>query len=160
MAIQVGEKLPSVNLRFMEGGEVKTISSEELFAGKKSLMFALPGAFTATCSAKHLPGYVAHSDEFSSRGIDQIICLSVNDANVMEAWGNQHGAEGKVLMVADGNAEFTLAVGLEVDLKVAGMGLRSQRYAMIVNDGIVELLNLEAPREYKVSDADTLLASL
>ncbi len=160
MAIEVGEKLPSVDLRFMEGGEVRTINSDELFAGKKTLMFALPGAFTATCSAKHLPGYVTHAKEFNNRGVDQIICLSVNDANVMDAWGSQHGADGKVMMIADGNADFTLALGLEVDLKVAGMGLRSQRYAMIVNDGVVKLLNLEAPREYKVSDADTLLASL
>ena len=160
MAIQVGEKLPSVNLRYMANGEVQTVNSEQLFGGKKSLLFALPGAFTATCSAKHLPGYVNHAEALGSRGIDQIICLSVNDANVMDAWGSQHGAGDKVMMLADGNAEFTAALGLELDLSAVGMGIRSQRYAMIVNDGVVELLNIEGPREYKVSDADTLLGSL
>jgi peroxiredoxin len=139
---------------------VETINSDDLFAGKKVVLFALPGAFTPTCSAAHLPGYVVSSDDILARGVDSIVCLSVNDAFVMDAWGKQHNADDRVMMLADGSGHFTRALGLELDLDAAGMGIRSQRYAMIVNDGVVEVLNVEAPKEFAVSDAKTILASL
>ncbi len=160
MAIRVGDKLPSVTLQIMTEDGVKNINSDDLFAGKKVVLFALPGAFTPTCSAAHLPGYVVQSDALNAKGVDQIVCLSVNDAFVMDAWGKQNNVEDRVLMVADGSAKFTRAVGLELDREETGMGIRSQRYAMVVNDGVVELLNVEAPKEFKVSDAETILASL
>jgi len=160
MAIQVGDKLPSVTLQVMTADGVQNINSDDLFAGKKVVLFALPGAYTPTCSAAHLPGYVVHSDALNAKGVDQIICLSVNDAFVMSAWGKEHNAEDRVMMVADGSAKFTRATGLDLDLEEAGMGIRSKRYAMVVNDGVVELLNVEAPKEFKVSDAETILASL
>jgi len=160
MTIQVGDKIPSVDLQYMGADGVETINSDELFAGKKVVLFALPGAFTPTCSASHLPGYVVSSDDIFARGVDRIICLSVNDAFVMDAWGKQHNADDRVMMLADGSGHLTRALGLELDLDAAGMGTRSQRYAMIVNDGVVELLNVEAPKEFKVSDAQTILSSL
>jgi len=160
MAIEVGDKIPSVELQHMAAASVDTISSDELLAGKKVVLFALPGAFTPTCSASHLPGYVVKSDELFDKGVDRIICLSVNDAFVMDAWGKQHNADDRVMMIADGSAHFTRAIGLELDLDARGMGIRSQRYAMVINNGIVETLKIEAPREFKVSDAETILASL
>ncbi|MCP4877873.1 MAG: peroxiredoxin [Gammaproteobacteria bacterium] len=160
MAIGIGDKLPSIDLQQMQDGTVVTLNSSDLFSGKKVVLFALPGAFTPTCSASHLPGYVVLSNQFFERGIDSIVCLSVNDAFVMDAWGKEHNADDKVIMIADGSAHFTRALGLEVDLDAAGMGIRSQRYAMLVSDGVVESLNLEVPREFKVSDAETMLASL
>ena len=160
MAIQVGDKIPSVNLQHMGADGVETISSNDLFAGKKVVLFALPGAFTPTCSAAHLPGYVVASDDLLAKGVDRIVCLSVNDAFVMDAWGKQHNADDQVMMIADGSGHFTTAVGLELDLDAAGMGLRSQRYAMVVNDAVVEVLNVEAPQAFEVSDAQTILSSL
>ena len=160
MTIQVGDKLPSIDVQYKTEDGVKTINTDELFAAKKVVVFALPGAFTPTCSASHLPGYVVNSDKLFDKGIDRIICLSVNDAHVMRAWGEDQNVEDRVMMIADGNADFSRAVGLEVDLSVGGMGIRSQRYAMVVNDGVVELLNVEAPREFKISDAETILDSL
>ena len=160
MAIQVGDKIPSVNLQHMGADSVETISSDDLFAGKKVVLFALPGAFTPTCSASHLPGYVVASDDLFAKGVDRIVCLSVNDAFVMNAWGQQHNADDQVMMIADGSGHFTKAVGLELDLDAAGLGLRSQRYAMVVNDGVVEVLNVEAPQAFTVSDAETILSSL
>jgi len=160
MTIQVGDKLPSIDVQFKRDGDVKTVNTDELFGGKKVVLFALPGAFTPTCSAAHLPGYVVRADEFFASGVDRVICLSVNDAHVMQAWGEDQNVDDRVMMIADGNADFTRAVGLEVDLSGGGMGLRSQRYAMVINDGVLELLNVEAPREFKVSDAETVLASL
>jgi len=160
MAIQAGDKVPSVNLQHMGADGVETISSDDLFAGKKVVLFALPGAFTPTCSAAHLPGYVVASDDLLAKGVDRIVCLSVNDAFVMDAWGKQHNADDQVMMIADGSGHFTTAVGLELDLDAAGLGLRSQRYAMVVNDGVVEVLNVEAPQAFEVSDAQTILSSL
>lgn len=160
MAIQVGDKIPAVDFQYMADGGIETISSADLFGGKKVALFALPGAFTPTCSASHLPGYVVASDELFAKGIDLIVCLSVNDAFVMDAWGKQHNADDRVMMIADGSAHFTRAVGLELDLDAAGMGLRSQRYAMVINDNVVELLNVEAPKQFEVSDAQTILASI
>ena len=160
MSIKVGEKIPSLTLQHKTDDGVTDISTEEIFVGKKVVLFALPGAFTPTCSAAHLPGYVDRADEFKEKGIDSIVCLSVNDAHVMKAWGDDQNVEDRVLMIADGSAHFTRAVGLEVDLSTRGMGLRSQRYAIVVNDCIVELLNLEAPTKFEVSDAETILSSL
>ncbi|TNF87106.1 MAG: peroxiredoxin [Gammaproteobacteria bacterium] len=160
MTIQVGDKLPSIDLQYKTEDGVQTINSNELFGGKKVVLFALPGAFTPTCSASHLPGYLVNSDKLFARGIDKIICLSVNDAHVMRAWGEDQNVEDRIMMIADGNADFTRAIGLEIDRSEAGMGLRSQRYAMIVNDGVVELLNLETPGAFEISDAETILSSL
>lgn len=160
MTIAVGNKVPTVNLSYMTKDGPKDISTDELCSGKKVVLFALPGAFTPTCSAKHLPGYIAKANEISSKGVDRIVCLSVNDAFVMGAWGEQQNVNNKVMMIADGSAEFTRAVGLELDLTARGMGVRSQRYAMIIDDGIVTLLNVEAPAKFEVSDAETVLNSL
>ena len=160
MTIQIGDKLPAIDLQHMTDSGVETINSEDLFSGKKVALFALPGAYTPTCSASHLPGYVVASDDLFANGVDLIICLSVNDAFVMDAWGKQHNADDRVMMVADGSAHFTRAVGLELDLDAKGMGVRSQRYAMVINDNQVELLNVEAPQKFEVSDAQTILASL
>lgn len=160
MTIQPGEKIPSLILHHKTADGVEEISTEEIFNGKKVVLFALPGAFTPTCSASHLPGYVVKSDEIFAKGVDRIVCLSVNDAFVMGAWGEQQNVEDRVMMIADGSGHFTQAVGLELDCRQGGLGMRSQRYAMIVNDGVVELLNIEAPAKLEVSDADTILASL
>jgi len=160
MTIQVGDKIPAADLQHMADSGVETINSEDLFSGKKVALFALPGAYTPTCSASHLPGYVVASDELFAKGIDLIVCLSVNDAFVMDAWGKQHNADDRVMMIADGSAHFTRAVGLELDLDAAGMGIRSQRYAMVINDNVVEVLNVEAPKQFEVSDAQTILASI
>ncbi len=160
MTIQVGDKLPAVDIQHMTDSGVETINSEDLFNAKKVALFALPGAYTPTCSASHLPGYVVASDELFAKGIDLIVCLSVNDAFVMDAWGKQHNADDRIMMIADGSAHFTRAVGLELDLDAAGMGVRSQRYAMVVNDNVVEVLNVEAPKKFEVSDAQSILASL
>ncbi len=160
MTIQVGDKLPSIDVQYKTDGTVQTINTDELFAGKKIVLFALPGAFTPTCSAAHLPGYVANSNKLYGKGVDRIVCLSVNDAHVMQAWGEQHNVDDRVMMIADGNADFTQAVGLEVDLSAGGMGLRSKRYAMVIKDAILENINLEEPREFKVSDAESIMNSL
>jgi peroxiredoxin len=160
MTIQLGEKIPSVTLQQKTDEGVSDISTDQIFSDKKVVLFALPGAFTPTCSAAHLPGYVVKADELKEKGIDQIVCLSVNDAHVMKAWGDQQNVEGRIMMIADGSCHFTHAVGLELDRREGGMGIRSQRYAMIVNDGVVELLNVEKPMKFEVSDADTILNSL
>ena len=160
MTIKINEKIPSVTLQYMDGSNVKNESTDALFSGKKVALFALPGAFTPTCSISHLPGYVTKSDELFAKGVDLIICLSVNDAFVMSAWGKQHKADDCVMMLADGSEDFTQAVGLELDLTSNGMGVRSQRYSMLINDGVVEALNIEAAGAFEVSDADTMLAGL
>jgi peroxiredoxin len=138
----------------------QTVTTEELFGGKKVALFALPGAFTPTCSAKHLPGFVAKADEIKAKGVDSIICLSVNDAFVMDAWGKHQNVGDKMIMVADGNGDFTRALGLEMDGSGFGMGKRSQRYSMIVEDGVVKSLNVEQPRAFEVSNAETILTQL
>ncbi len=160
MTIKIGDKLPSSTLFHMTETGVTKITTDELFTGKKVVLFALPGAFTPTCSALHLPGFVMSSDKLFAKGIDSIICLSVNDPYVMAVWGEQHNVTDKVQMIADGNADFTRAIELEIDRSDSGMSLRSQRYAMIVNNGAVELLNVEAPGKFKISDAETILNSL
>jgi peroxiredoxin len=160
MTIKIGDKIPSVKLKHMTADGPKDVLSDELFAGKKVVLFALPGAFTPTCSAKHVPGFVGHFDALSAKGVDLIACLSVNDAFVMGAWGKDQKAEDKVLMLADGNADFTKAVGLDADFNAYGMGTRSQRYAMVIDDGIVQVLNVEQPGAFEVSTAETILAAL
>ena len=155
--IQVGDKIPAVNVT-VAGAEHQTVSAAELFAGKKVALFALPGAFTPTCSAAHLPGYVVHADEFKARGVDMIACLSVNDAFVMRAWGEAQNAEA-ITMLADGGAALTKAMGLEMETGDFG-GVRSQRYAMLIDDGTVTLLNVEPPKTFEASKAETLLAAL
>jgi len=160
MTIKPGDKLPTTDLQTMGADGVETISSDDLFAGKKVVLFALPGAFTPTCSASHLPGYVVSSADIFARGVDLIACLSVNDAFVMDAWGKQHNVGEQVMMIADGSAHFTRAIGLELDLDARGMGIRSQRYAMVIDDGVVVTLNIEAPAKFEVSDAQTVLSTL
>jgi peroxiredoxin len=159
MTIAVGDKLPNVDLYRMGEKGPEKVSSGELCAGKKTVLFAVPGAFTPTCSQAHLPGYVVKADELLAKGVDQIVCLSVNDAFVMNAWGQQQNAD-RILMLADGSGDFTRAVGLELDLGARGLGQRSQRYAMVVDDGVVTHLNVEEPGKFEVSDADTMLAVL
>src|SRR5215469_4069044 len=132
MAVKVGDRVPSVTLRYLTPEGVKAVSSEEFFKGKKVAVFGLPGAYTRTCSSRHLPGYVQNAEALRQKGIDTIACLSVNDAFVMDAWGKEHGAPDKVIMLGDGSCEFTEAIGLTVDRISAGMGIRSQRYSMIV----------------------------
>jgi glutaredoxin/glutathione-dependent peroxiredoxin len=154
MAIKVGDKIPAVTLTEMRDGAPRAVKTDVLFAGKRTVLFAVPGAFTPTCSAKHLPGFVQTAGEFKEKGVDLIACVSVNDAFVMGAWGISHGAGDKVLMLADGNAEFTKAVGLEMDASKFGMGLRSQRYAMLIEDGVVKKLFVEEPGAFSVSAAE------
>jgi len=163
--IKVGDKLPSATLfEFIEvegnGCSLgpNAFEVQKSTAGKTIALFALPGAYTPTCSAKHVPGFVAKADEFKAAGVDEIWCVSVNDAFVMGAWGRDQHTGGKVRMMADGSAEFSKAVGLTLDLTARGLGLRSNRYSMLVKDGVVKALNVEGPGEFKVSDADTLLA--
>ena len=160
MTIKVGDKVPSIKLRHMTAEGPKEITTDDLFRGKKVVLFAVPGAFTPTCSAKHLPGFVEKAGEIKAKGVDTIAGLSVNDAFVMGAWGKDQKAEGKVLLLADGNAEFTKAVGLELDGSGFGLGVRSQRYAMIVDNGVVKTLNVEAPGAFDVSSADAIIKAL
>jgi peroxiredoxin len=160
MAIKVGDKVPSATLRYMNEQGMQSITTDELFKGKKVVLFALPGAFTPTCSAKHLPGFVSNSEQLKKKGIDTIACLSVNDAFVMNAWGKDQKTEGKVMMLADGNGEFSQAVGLTMDGTGYGMGTRAARYAMVVEDGVVKKLNVEAPGAFEVSSAEAIMKDL
>jgi peroxiredoxin len=139
---------------------MQTVSTDDLFKGKKVVLFALPGAFTPTCSAKHLPGFVQNYDQLKAKGVDAVACLSVNDAFVMNAWGKDQKVGDKVMMLADGNGEFSRAVGLTMDGTGYGMGQRSQRYAMVVDNGVVKALNVEAPGAFEVSSAEAVLKAL
>jgi glutaredoxin/glutathione-dependent peroxiredoxin len=160
MAIKVGDKIPSAKLRHMTAEGPKEISTDEIFKGKKVVLFAVPGAFTPTCSAKHLPGFVQNSDAIKAKGVDTIACLAVNDAFVMGAWGKQQSTDGKVTMLADGNGTFTKELGLEMDGSGFGLGTRSKRYAMVVQDGVVKALNVENPGAFEVSSAEAVLKAL
>ena len=167
MAIKVGDRLPAGTLTEMIDVETpgcslgpNSFNVGDLTRGKKVIIFGLPGAFTPTCSAKHVPGYVAGRDQLGRRGVDEVWCVSVNDAFVMGAWGKDQHASGKVRMMADGSATFTRALGLDQDLTARGMGIRSQRYSMLVEDGVVKALNVEQPGKFEVSDADTMLRQL
>jgi len=160
MAISKGDRLPDATLfRMSESGPEK-VSTGELFKGKKAVVFAVPGAFTPTCSAKHLPGFVEQTDAIKAKGVDLIACVAVNDPFVMEAWGATADADGKVDMLSDGNGELTRAIGQELDASGAGLGLRSQRYAMILDDGRVEELFVDAPGAFEVSSAEHVLKHL
>ena len=158
MSIQIGDKIPQATLNVLKDG-VQAVGTDELFSGKKVMLFAVPGAFTPTCSAKHLPGYVEKLDEFSRRGIE-VACLSVNDAFVMGAWAKNQSVPDNLLMLADGNGAFTKALGLELDATLFGMGLRAKRFALYAEDGVVKQLHVEAPGEFKVSAADYVLDHL
>jgi peroxiredoxin len=160
MTIKVGDKLPSVTLTEATAEGPRPVTTDEFFKGKKVALFAVPGAFTPTCSAKHLPGFKQQSEEIRGKGVDVIACISVNDAFVMRAWGEDQAVGDDIVMLADGGADFSRAIGLEFDASKFGMGLRSQRYSMIVDDGVVTQLNIEAPGEFKVSAADYLLTQL
>ena len=160
MAIKAGDTLPDVKLKEMGDGGPKDVSLGELAKGKKLVLFAVPGAFTPTCSMKHLPGFVDQNAAIRAKGADEIVCISVNDAFVMDAWGKHSNAGGKVRMLADGNGEFTRAVGLALDASGFGMGHRSQRYAMILRDGTIEALMPEPGPGLSASSADSVLARL
>ena len=159
MAIKEGDKIPAATLHTMRDGKPAAVSTSELFDGKKVVVFAVPGAFTPTCSMAHLPGYVVNAEAIKAKGVDSIVCLSVNDAFVMDAWGKDKNAE-HLMMVGDGNGAFTKAVGLEMDGSGFGLGTRSQRYAMVVENGVVKKLAVEAPGKLEVSKAESILAGL
>ena len=160
MAISVGDKIPAASMRIKDDSGIREVTTDELFGGKKVALFAVPGAFTPTCSAKHLPGFVDNSDALKSKGVDEIVCVSVNDAFVMDAWGQAQNAGGKVTMVADGNGEFTRAIGMEMDGSGFGLGERSKRYSMVVEDGVVKSLNIDAGGEFGETSAETMLGQL
>jgi glutaredoxin/glutathione-dependent peroxiredoxin len=160
MAIKVGDKIPSVTLRYLSAEGVKAVGSDEFFAGKKVALFAVPGAYTRTCSQRHLPGYVTHAAAIKAKGVDAIACLAVNDPFVMGAWGKEHNCDGDIVMLGDGSGEFTRAIGLELDRMKEGMGMRSQRYSMLVEDGIVKAMHVEQPGQFDVSSAETMLQAL
>jgi peroxiredoxin len=160
MAIKAGDKAPSVTFKTMGDSGPENLSSEDLFAGKKVVLFAVPGAFTPTCSAKHLPGFVEKADAIKSKGVDEIACISVNDAFVMGAWGKDQNVGNSVKMVADGNGDFAKACGLEMDGSGFGLGTRMQRCAMIVDNGTVSQVFVEEPGQFEKSTADNILANL
>jgi peroxiredoxin len=160
MTIKVGDKLPNVTVTLATPEGPKPISTDELFKGKKVALFALPGAFTPTCSAKHLPGFKQRAPDIKAKGVDMIACLSVNDAFVMRAWGEDQAVGDDIVMIGDGGAAFTDAVGLSFDASRFGMGKRSQRYSMIVDDGLVKELNIEEGGEFRVSSAEYMLEQL
>ena len=159
MTIQTGDKVPACTIKIMGEQGPADITTEEIFAGKKVVLFAVPGAFTPGCSLTHLPGYVVNADKIKASGVDSIVCMAVNDAFVMDAWGKSQNAE-ELLMLADGNGELTAALGLELDGSGFGLGTRSQRFAMVVDDGTVTHLNVEAGAGVDVSSAETIMALL
>lgn len=160
MTIKVGDKMPSGTLTLITRDGPQKISTDEYFQGKKVILFSVPGAFTPTCDAKHLPGFVEKAGELKGKGVDTIACMAVNDAFVMKAWGKAQSTDDKVDMLADGNAEYTKALGLDFDASGFGMGTRGQRFAIIVDNGVVKQLNVEAKGEFKVSSADYVLGQL
>ena len=160
MTISKGDKVPATTFVKMTENGPEQVDGENFFKGRKVALFSVPGAFTPTCSAKHLPGFVDKADDLKSKGVDEIACTAVNDAFVMGAWGKSAAADGKVTMLADGNGDFARAVGLEMDGSKFGMGTRGQRFSMIVNDGVVEEVNIEAPGDFKVSSAEHMLNQL
>lgn len=160
MTIKVGDRMPEGSFGVMTKDGPGSIQASEVFKGKKVVLFAVPGAFTPTCSMNHLPGYLKHAADLKAKGVDTIACMSVNDTFVMDAWGRDRQVGDKVLMLADGNGAYTKALGLELDASGFGMGTRSQRFAIVVQDGVVKQLHVEAPREFKVSAAEHVLQSL
>ena len=159
MAVRVGDKVPAATMKVMGEKGPQDLTTSEVFDGKKVVLFALPGAFTPTCSAAHLPGFVVNADTIKAKGVDSIVCLSVNDAFVMAAWGADKNAE-ELIMAADGNGDFTKAMGLEMDGSAFGLGTRSQRYAMIVDNGVITALNVESGPTFEVSSAEKILEAL
>ena len=160
MTIQVGDSIPSATLNIMTADGPSAISTDDIFKGKKVALFGLPGAFTPTCSAQHLPGFVANADALRAKGVDSIVCLAVNDAFVMGAWGKDQNVGDKVTLVADGSAQFTKAAGLELDLTERGLGLRCQRFSMVVDDGVVKSLNIDAAGTFEATSAEKILEQL
>ena len=158
MAIKAGDRLPAeLKLKEMGDSGPKDVTVGEIFGGKKVVLFAVPGAFTPTCSMKHLPGFVEKAADIKSKGVDEVVCLSVNDAFVMGAWSRDQKAGGKIRFMADGSAEYSKKLGLTLDLTARGMGIRANRYSMLVDDGVVKTLNVEAPGKFEVSGGDTML---
>lgn len=160
MSIQVGDKIPSVTLKHLTASGLSEITTDEIFNGKKVVLFAVPGAFTPTCSARHLPGYIDHAAQLKAKGVDQIVCLAVNDPFVMKAWGQQAGVGDDILMLPDGNGEFTRALGLEMDGSGYGLGKRSRRFALVVDNGTVTKVAVEEGGGLDVSSAEKILAGL
>ena len=160
MTLAVGDKVPNATLMKWGAGGPEPVATDDLFKGKTVALFAVPGAFTPTCSVKHVPGFKAHAAEFRAKGVDTIACVSVNDVFVMKAWAADTGVGDDIVMLADGNGDFTRALGLTMDAAKFGMGERSQRYSMVVKDGVVKELNVEAGPEFKVSSAEYMLAQL
>jgi peroxiredoxin len=160
MTIQIGDKAPAGTLTQVTKDGPQKISAADFFKGKKVVLFSVPGAFTPTCDAKHLPGFVEKASELRAKGVDTIACIAVNDPFVMKAWGKSQSVEGKVEMLADGNGDYTKALGLDFNASAGGMGLRGQRFAMVVEDGVVTQLNVEAKGEFKVSSAEYVLGQL
>jgi peroxiredoxin len=160
MTIKAGDKMPAGTLKRMTKEGPKDISTDELFKGKKVVLFSVPGAFTPTCDAKHLPGFVELADAIRAKGVDTIACMAVNDVFVMNAWGKSSSVGDKILMLADGNGDYAKALGLELDAKGYGMGVRGQRFALVVKDGTVTHVNVEAPGQFKVSAAEHVLGEL
>ncbi|HEY5101613.1 MAG TPA: peroxiredoxin [Steroidobacteraceae bacterium] len=160
MSIKAGERMPSGTLKTMTPDGAKDVKTDELFRGKKVLLFSVPGAFTPTCDAKHLPGFVQRADQLKAKGVSTVACMSVNDVFVMNAWGKASGVGDKVLMLADGNGDYSRALGLELDGRGFGLGMRGQRFSILVEDGVARKVNIEAPGEFKVSTAEHALAEL
>jgi peroxiredoxin len=161
MTIKLGDKLPSVTLRQVTPEGPKEVTTDSFFGGRKVALFAVPGAFTPACSQRHLPGFVGKAAELKAKGIDEIACVAVNDAAVLGAWARDQNSEGKVTMLADGSGEFARALGLELDLKRLGLGMRSQRYSMLVEDGVVKSFNLEPqPGQVEASSAEAMLKAI
>jgi len=160
MSIKVGERMPEGKFKRMTENGPKDLTTADLFSGKRVVLFSVPGAFTPTCDAKHLPGYLEQAEQLRAKGVDTVACMAVNDVFVMNAWGKHSNVGDKVLMLSDGNGDYARALGLELDAKGFGMGMRGQRFALVVNDGVVEQLNVEAPGQFKVSAAEHVLEQL
>src|SRR5688572_7508935 len=160
MAIKAGDKMPAGKFKVMTKDGPQDLTTDELFKGKKVVLFSVPGAFTPTCDAKHLPGFVEKAGDIRAKGVDVIACMAVNDAFVMKAWGKAQSTDGKVEMIADGNAEYTKALGREMDATGFGMGIRGQRFSLLVDDGVVKQVNVEQKGEFKVSSAEHVLTQL
>jgi peroxiredoxin len=160
MTIKAGDRLPSGTLKTMTKDGPRDVSTDDLFKGKKVVLFSVPGAFTPTCDAKHLPGFIEKVDAFKAKGVDTVACMAVNDVFVMNAWGKHSGATDKVTMLADGNGDYARALGLELDARGFGMGTRGQRFALVVDDGVAKQVLIEAPGQFKVSAAEHLLTQI
>lgn len=160
MTIHLGDTIPAATVFTMTVNGPESLSTDDIFKGKKVVLFGLPGAFTPTCSAKHLPGFVAHADAIKAKGVDTIVCMAVNDAFVMGAWGKDQNVGDRVMMVSDGDADLTAAAGLELDLTGRGLGMRCQRFAMIVEDGVVKSLSIDPPGAFEATAAEKILAQL